>query len=211
MDMWHAIGAQLRHPSGIGGRMIGHAMRWANDRPTRMAIDALDPAPGDHVLDVGCGSGHAVALLAERVGRSGYVTGVDGSATMIAQASKTNARAIAAGQVRLMVADFDHLPFDPASFDGIVASNVIYFWNDPARIVARLRDLLKPGGRLVIYATATETMRRWKFAQPDTHHWIDEASLRSALAEGGFPEDQAYVSEAILPFVVHGLVAVATK
>lgn len=209
--MWHAIGRQLKHPSGLAGGMIGHAMRWANDRPTRMAVDALDPQPGDHVLDVGCGSGHAVALLAQRVGASGHVTGVDGSATMIAQARRANATELSESRVSLMVADFDHLPFEPCSFDGIIASNVIYFWNDPASMVARLRGLLKPGGRLVIYATASETMRRWKFAQPDTHHWIDVASLRCALAEGGFADDQTYVSEALLPFVVHGLVAVATK
>lgn len=130
---------------------------------------------------------------------------------MIAQARRANARAEAGGRVTLMVADFEHLPFELASFDGIVASNVIYFWNDPARIIARLRGLLKPGGRLVIYATASETMRRWKFAQADTHRWIDEGALRAALAEGGFADDQVYVSEALLPFVIHGLVALAVK
>ena len=209
--MWHAIGRQLRHPSGLAGGIIGHAMRWANDRPTRIAVDALDPAPGDDVLDLGCGSGHAVALLAERVEASGHVTGVDGSATMIAQARRANSRAEAAGRVSLMVADFENLPFKQCSFDGIVASNVIYFWNDPGRIIARLRGLLKPGGRLVIYATVAETMRCWKFAQPDTHHWIDESSLRTALADGGFSEGHVTISKALLPFAVHGLVAVAAK
>lgn len=209
MGLWHAIGEQLSHPAGIGGRIIGHAMRWANAWPTKLAIDALAPQSGDHVLDVGCGPGHGVAVLAERIA-NGRIVGVDGSATMITQARKANLRAIRQGRVDLMVADFTDLPFQPGSFDGILASNVIYFWRDPAGMTGALRGLLKPGGRLVIYATAKRTMRRWKFAATGTHRWIDRSILLDALIEGGFAYDRIDIQEVTLPAKVAGLIAIAS-
>lgn len=209
MNIWHAIGSQLRHPTGIGGRIIGHVMRWANDGPTRLVVDALAPGAADHVLDIGCGPGHGVALLAELV-PEGCVTGIDRSQAMIDQARAANSHALARGRARLQVQDFEGLAFPPRSFDGIVASNVIYFWSEPAGMIARLKGMLKPGGRLVIYATAASTMRRWKFAATGTHRWIDRATLIAVLLEGGFRPDEVEVSEFSLPANVLGLIAVAT-
>src|SRR3990167_5205797 len=119
MDLWHAIGEQLRHPRGLGGRLVGRAMAWANARPTRLAVEALDLSSGDDVLDVGCGNGHAVALIAARL-KDGTVSGVDQSDVMIDQARAANGRAILNGKVRLTVGDFNPLPFPPASFDRVL-------------------------------------------------------------------------------------------
>ena len=208
MDIWHAIGDQLRHPRGVGGRVIGHVMRWANDQPTRLVVDALSPGPRDHILDVGCGPGHAVALLAGRI-PGGRIVGTDGSETMIAQARAANMRLVRQGRVELMMADFDALPFDAARFHGIVASNVIYFWRDPAAMIARLRALLRGNGRLVLYATAESSMRTWKFAQTDTHRWINRPMLHEALLRGGFTPDTIDIRQIRLRGGVDGLIAVA--
>lgn len=209
MDLWHAIGEQLRHPRGLGGRLVGRAMGWANARPTRLAVEALDLSPGDDVLDVGCGNGHAVALIAALL-RDGTVTGVDQSDVMIDQARAANRRAILNGKARLTVGDFNALPFPPASFDRVLAANVIYFWRNPAGMIAQLRGLMRPGGRLVIYATCESSMRRWKFAAGDTHRWIDRASLTAALIEGGFAPDNITLTEVHLPAGIEGMIAVAT-
>ncbi|MGD9812381.1 MAG: class I SAM-dependent methyltransferase [Sphingobium sp.] len=183
-------------------------MRWANDRPTHLAVDALAPGRGDHVLDIGCGPGHGLALLAQRVPQ-GLIIGVDASETMIAQARKANGRHVAEGRVKLVTGDFDDLRFGPASFDGILASNVIYFWPDPERMIARLKGMLKPGGKLVIYATEAGTMRRWKFATTGTHRWIDREALLAALLEAGFATEEIALNEVRLPANVLGLIAVA--
>lgn len=208
MDIWHVIGEQLRHPRGVGGRVIGHAMRWANDQPTRLAVGALSPGPCDHVLDVGCGPGHAVALLARRV-PNGRIVGIDRSETMIAQARAATVSLAGQGGVELMMADFDALLFPPESFDGILASNVIYFWQDPAGMTARLKTLLRRNGRLAIYATAESSMRAWKFAQTDTHRWIDLSMLKATLLAGGFAPDQIDIRPVRLRGGVDGLIAVA--
>ena len=210
MGLWHAIGDQLSNPRGLAGQLVGRAMRWANDQPTRLAVDALNPAPGDSILDVGCGPGHGVALLSRLV-PEGRVTGIDRSPVMIEQARTLNARAIARDRVALSVQNFHALPFPGQSFDGILASNVIYFWPDPADMISRLRTLLRPGGRLVIYATSAQTMQRWKFARTGTHHWVDRSILEAALREGGFDDGHITIDEVRLPANVDGLVATAMR
>ena len=50
---------------------------------TRSLIEWAAPVPGEHVLDLGCGTGTTTLLLAERVGRLGRVTGIDLSAPML--------------------------------------------------------------------------------------------------------------------------------
>ena len=52
-------------------------------------LDLLDPQPGERVLDLGCGTGHLTAGLAERVGPDGRVVGVDSAPDMVHQARET--------------------------------------------------------------------------------------------------------------------------
>lgn len=206
MSVAHAIGRQLACPSGWAGRLLGPAMTLANRRPTRLAIAALNARAGEIALDLGCGAGEAVALLA----RSGaQVTGIDRSAAMLDQAARRNRRALARGQVALLRADFTRLPFAKAAFDRILAANVAYFWHDAPAVAEELRRVLRPGGRLVVYVTDAETMRQWPFAGPETHRHWDAASLERALTTGGFARLE--VRPVRLPFDTKGLIAVAER
>lgn len=208
MSVAHAIGSQLAHPHGWAGRLLGPAMTFANRRPTRLAVAALGARPGQAMLDIGCGTGEAVALLANT---GADVTGIDRSTAMLDQAARRNRRAMAAGRVTLRRADFTDLPFAAATFDGILAANVAYFWADPPAMTGELRRLLRPGGRLVVYVTDAETMRRWPFAGPETHrHWTAD-TLSDALHEGGFASRQIDVRSVALPFDTQGLIAIATR
>lgn len=209
MSLAHAIGRQLACPEGWAGRLIGPAMTLANRRPTRAALAALAVRPGERALDLGCGAGEAVALMA-RAGA--HVTGVDRAPAMIDQAARRNARAIAAGQVVLHRAAFDALPLPDAGLDAILAANVAYFWHDAAPVVAEMHRVLRPGGRLAVYVTAAETMRNWAFAGPETHRHWDAAGLAAALsAPGGFAPGSVAVRALPLPFGARGLVAIAVR
>ena len=110
------------------------------------AATVVDPRPGERVLEVGCGHGVLVDLMAAR---GADVVGVDRSATMTAAAARRNERAVADGRVRLVTGSLVEVaPEGP--FDAVTAFDVRAFWTPPAPewdVVARV---LAPDGRVVV-------------------------------------------------------------
>jgi ubiquinone/menaquinone biosynthesis C-methylase UbiE len=102
--------------------------------------------PGEHVVDIGCGTGASSIALAEHVGPSGQVLGVDVSAPMLARAAE---RLPPGAPIKFVRADATTAQFQPASFDLLFSRFGVMFFAEPARAFANLRTALKPGGRLV--------------------------------------------------------------
>ena len=109
----------------------------------------LDVRPDDHVLEIGCGPGLAILQLSH-IAREGYVCGLDHSELMLRQAAKRNAEGIRRGVVDLRLASVEALPMFDAPFDKILAVNSAMFWREPGEQLARLRDLLRPGGSIAV-------------------------------------------------------------
>jgi len=206
--IWAAIGRQLRNPSGFGGRLIARLMAVANRRSNRIAIRALDCSPGDTILDLGCGSGPAVKVLAGQAGQ-GLILGIDHSETMLAQALRHNRHAIRQGRIHLLRGRIDALPWRDNTIDRILAVHVVYFAGEAG--VREARRILRPGGRIVIVATDRSAMARWQFAQPSTHELFDVRGLADLLVRGGFATSAISVTPIKLAFGVLGLLAVAIK
>ena len=110
---------------------------------------------GDHVLDVGCGTGEICAWLHEIVGAAGSVTGID--------LSDAHARRAAFSGQTIAVADATALPFATHSFDGIWCSNTINHLRQPAEALHRMISVLKPGGIVALGQSAflPEMMFAW--------------------------------------------------
>lgn len=105
--------------------------------------EAVDPHPGQHVLDVACGSGTA-ALVAER--RYCEVTGLDYVPELIERGS---ARAQANGQsIDFRVGDAQDLPSPEDSFDAVLSVYGVQFAPDQERAASELLRVCKPGGRI---------------------------------------------------------------
>ncbi len=101
------------------------------------------------VLDVGCGTGELTARLAAKYPRASLV-GVDLEEPHLERA---RARCAELGaRVRFEVADALALPYGDASFDFVVCRHVIQAVPDPARVLAEIRRVLRPGGRVHLIA-----------------------------------------------------------
>ena len=123
----------------------------------RWALAILPVGPSDHLLEVDCGRGIALSLVAGRL-RDGTILGIDRSAKMTAAARKRNATAIAAGKVIVCTGSLDTVDLGPRAFDTVFAINVSLFVRDATLELTRLRDRLSPRGKL--YLTKAGTSER---------------------------------------------------
>lgn len=119
----------------------------------RWAVELLEVAPDDQLLEIGPGPGVSVALVCERL-TGGRITAIDRSATAIERATRRNADHVAAGRAafeQLDLADTELVRRALAGrrFDKAFAVDVNLFWVRPADAeLALLKDLLRPGGAL---------------------------------------------------------------
>jgi ubiquinone/menaquinone biosynthesis C-methylase UbiE len=206
---WNQIGAHLRCPAGGWGKCIGHAMAIANARANALAVRAIDPKPGDHILELGCGPGMALRELLSKAG-IGQVVGVDQSAAMLAQAAARNRRALAEGRLSLVLADFAALPFADEMADAVLGVNIAYFINGPSPMV-EARRLLRPGGSMVLYVTERSAMQYWPFAGAHTHRLFDGPELAALIQDAGFAPEQIRIRNVDAGLGIGGLLAIAKK
>jgi SAM-dependent methyltransferase len=136
-------------PEGLLGRIGGHLLALEKHKFIAWLVTELAVSPGDQVLEVGFGPGVAIAYLAAQT-PAGHVAGVDISAVMVAQASRRNAEAIAAGRVELHQGSADHLPFPNGVFDKAMSINSAPIWPDPLAGLREIQRVLKPGGVLAL-------------------------------------------------------------
>jgi ubiquinone/menaquinone biosynthesis C-methylase UbiE len=129
--------AMLRDP-------YGDCFGYSRMRLGELLDGYLEGAPGPSVLDVGCGTGHHLALLGER----GFeAVGVDGSPEMLAHAQRLNPDA------ELHRSDVASLPFQDARFDAVLCLEVIRYLADPGPCLRELFRVTKPGGLVLMTAT----------------------------------------------------------
>ncbi len=141
---------QARKPTGLFGRFVASQIfKKGNAEMNAFIYDSLSIREDDDILEIGFGPGELIHAMACRVDR-GRVEGVDFSETMLAIAQRRNRQHIRTGKVRLHLGDFDGMAFDGRRFDTIVTVNTVYFWPQPEATIARIGDLLKPGGRLAV-------------------------------------------------------------
>jgi arsenite methyltransferase len=106
-------------------------------------------APGEQVLDLGCGAGTDSLVAAQMVGPDGGVTGIDMTPEMLAKA-RTSAAAMDVEHVEFVETEAERLPFADATFDVVISNGVIDLIPDKDAVFSELFRVLRPGGRIQI-------------------------------------------------------------
>ncbi|GAA1028640.1 MULTISPECIES: methyltransferase domain-containing protein [Amycolatopsis] len=109
----------------------------------RQVLAALDLRPGLTVLDVGCGPGTDLPAMAEAVGSSGAVLGVDTEPAMVEEAGR---RVAGTPRISVRLGDAHALPLAESSVDRVRADRMVQHVADPAAVFAELHRVLRPGG-----------------------------------------------------------------
>jgi len=136
--------AQIRYEDGAGyERYMGD---WSR-RVGAVFLDWLAPPPGLKWIDVGCGNGAFTELLIERCAPT-EVHGIDPSEAQLAFARTRPAARLA----KFSRGDAKALQFQADSFDAATMALVIFFVSDPAKGVAEMARVVRPGGMVAAYA-----------------------------------------------------------
>jgi ubiquinone/menaquinone biosynthesis C-methylase UbiE len=139
---------QIAYWNGPGGQ------HWADRQATQdivlapvsdILIDRAKAKAGERIIDIGCGCGSTTIALAQKVGPTGHVLGVDISAPMLARARQIAPVGLPA---EFVLADATVYRFDPAGFDLLASRFGVMFFADPAASFANMRKALRRSGRL---------------------------------------------------------------
>jgi ubiquinone/menaquinone biosynthesis C-methylase UbiE len=155
----------------LGSEGSKPAMQYAKQR----SFDLLAIRPGGRYLDVGCGTGDDVRLLAAQVAPGGAVIGIDTDPKMVGEAARrAEGQGLAA---QFQVADVYALPFENGYFDGSRADRTFLHIADPEKALAEMARTLKSGGLIAIQdrdiGTRTIDAPNRELTRRITNFWCD--------------------------------------
>ena len=169
MPMPHQMGGLLEHP-----------LRKAYRNPIEL-LGACGIAPGETVLDVGCGTGLFTEEIARLVGANGIVHAVDFQPSLLSQTADRLAAAGVAERVQLHLCHADKLPLADESVDMVALIAALGEMADPIAVIDELCRVLKPEGRLVI---SEELLDAAYVSAPTVRRWLTDGGLRFAGRQG---------------------------
>jgi ubiquinone/menaquinone biosynthesis C-methylase UbiE len=138
--------AQVMGPGGAD--WLVRPERIEEEHPDE-ALDALKIVKGSTVADIGAGVGYFTWRLAERVGPTGIVYGQDIQQYMLDQLEQ-NMKARHITNVKTVLGGYDDPKLPKDSLDLILLVDVYHEFSEPVKMVERMKESLKPGGRLVL-------------------------------------------------------------
>jgi len=141
------------------------------------------------ILDVGCGGGRTVNTLA-KIATEGKVYGIDYSQVSVAVSTSKNKSLIEKGQVKILHASVDSIPFSDDMFDLVTAVESCYFWPDLISNLKEIRRVLKTGGSVIL---VNAMYRDERFEKRNSHlAGIGDFTYHSPKEFGGFLRDAGY-------------------
>jgi len=182
---------QFRKPTGWMAKFAALGMNREHEKVWRWGLEHITIAPDAVILDVGCGGGGTVKVLAQTASH-GKVYGVDYSEDVLPTARRVNRALIEQGRVEVRQGSVSDLPLPDEAFDLATAFETSMFWPNPPDDLREVRRVLKPGGTLLI---ANEAYVDARFEKRNTRwsRWADfqlqtPEETRQCLIEAGFAQ-----------------------
>jgi ubiquinone/menaquinone biosynthesis C-methylase UbiE len=164
-------------------------------RSYRRLMEAAGVQRGDRALDVGCGPGYFVRMLAEAVSPMGFAVGIDAAPEMVEYASRKASRL---SNCSFQAGTADALPFPDASFDVVVSSLMMHHLPDEVRLpaVCEMKRVLRPGGTLLLADFTIPEKGGWHIVAVLTGHVGGDmvrrvSPLEPLVGEAGFAKLQS--------------------
>lgn len=168
-------------------------------------IDAIDPQPGQSLLELAAGTGDTGLLAAELVAPSGTLISSDFAPEML-QAAQRRAEELGITNVRFKQIDADtSIDVEAGSIDGVLCRWGFMLMADPGNALRETRRVLRPGGRVALAAWAPPEANPWQSLpgrelvahglaealdpdQPGPFRWAREGLIAEQLEAAGFTE-----------------------
>ena len=188
---------QCRRPSDNAGRAVLQRMNLSHAGLTKWGLSHVEIKPHFTILDVGCGGGQTIKTL-KTMAAGGTVYGIDHSEESVAVARETNRDAIERGQVDIQLGTVSRLAFPDDTFDVITAIETHYYWPDLPHDVRHLRQVLKPGGTLLVIAETYRGRRHdWLF-RPVMQlvlraRYLSPPEHKQLLVDAGYQDVEVFV------------------
>lgn len=113
------------------------------------------------ILDIGCGTGTLVSMIADSNLRNRHLVGLDYAMEMCQQSQNKTSMRQHASRVRFINADSEHLPFADGSFDILCCANSFHHYPHQQVVVNEMRRVIRSGGRLMIIDGFRDNVIGW--------------------------------------------------
>jgi ubiquinone/menaquinone biosynthesis C-methylase UbiE len=132
----------------------------------RTLIDVIAPLPGEAILEVGCGAGSLVRLLAQSLGKANPISAVDVNPFLLREAAQLAEAAGLATAIQFGEGNAEELPFEDEAFD-CVYSVTVFEECDADRAIAEAMRVARPGGRVGLVVRALDMPQWWNLTLPE--------------------------------------------
>jgi cyclopropane fatty-acyl-phospholipid synthase-like methyltransferase len=184
--MSNFIANQFKRPSGFMGKIVSLIMKKRNISSYDKIVDKLNIQPKDRILEIGYGHGVGINRIVSEF--DCYITGIDFSELMYAEATQRNQRHIENKRVELFFGDFLNSDFKPDSFDKVFCINVVYFWDTLEIPFSKIYTYLKADGMFCFFMEHRDNLNRLKFTDDDVFNKYSIEHVVSVLESVGFRE-----------------------
>ncbi len=189
---------QAAMPTGRFGALWVRLMNLGHSSVTRWGLGHISINTSDVILDVGCGGGRTVNTLA-KIATEGKVYGIDYSPVSVAVSTSKNKSLVEKGQVKILHASVDSIPFPDGMFDLVTAVESCYFWPDLINNLKEIRRVLKAGGSVILvnamYRDERFEKRNAKLARIGDFAYHSPEEFRGFLGDAGYSSVRIEVLE----------------